>query len=559
MRQYTKRTIKRNFFAAMLLAPFVPVVLALSTGGYLYWNHAQQGVLDRLTLLSTHYVYMLDRYMEDCLGDLTLVGAGLSLNSDSSDLREILGSLTSKRKEIVDVALVDSEGAVQAYAGPNVYKGTHVVPGLWLDEALERGSSISGVMSGQLGLPHYVMSKRFSQEDKTFVLRISLDPEVFTQMLTNVREDGVDVFLINRKGEVVAGSGGQVLTREQELVDPVFLSRIGTAFWDPLSNAAYSSRVMRHAGWILAARKYSPSLYRATDSAFLFLGLSVLCGGIIVFLSSLYLTGYIEKMLQQRDDEREKLREQLYRAGRLAELGEMSAGFAHEINNPLQIMKSDQAYIEMLLHDFRERAGEDEQFLGDINEMGASLNQIKLQIDRCARITHSILSFGRAGNTEAQNIDLAKFIPEVLTMIKNKVQLSNIILRVNISPARLIVHVDPARLQQVLLNLLNNAMFAVSEVAGTRAGEIELSCVPEGVDKIRIAIKDNGCGIDANQQQLIFTPFYTTKPAGSGTGLGLSVCHGIVDSMKGVLDFTSEKGHGATFFLIIPRVSASAQ
>ena len=73
------------------------------------------------------------------------------------------------------------------------------------------------------------------------------------------------------------------------------------------------------------------------------------CGGIIVFLSSLYLTGYVEKMLQQRDDEREKLREQLYRAGRLAELGEMAAGFAHEINNPLQIMKSDQAYIEMLL------------------------------------------------------------------------------------------------------------------------------------------------------------------------------------------------------------------
>lgn len=557
MRQYTRQTIKRNFFAAMLLAPFVPVVLALGTGGYLFWNHAQQGVLDRLTLLSTHYVYMLDRYMEDCLGDLTLIGAGLSVNSSAADVREILVRLTDKRKEIVDLALVDSEGVVHAYAGPNVYKGTHVVPGLWLDEALERGSSISGVMSGQLGLPHYVMSKRFSHLDQTFVLRISLDPEVFTRMLLNLREEGVDVFLINRKGEVIAGSGGQVLTRELELVDPVFLSRIGTAFWDPLSNSAYSSRVMRHAGWILAARKHSPSLYRTTDSAFLFLGLSILCGGIIVFLSSLYLTGYVEKMLQQRDDEREKLREQLYRAGRLAELGEMAAGFAHEINNPLQIMKSDQAYIEMLLQDFRERAAEDAEFLGDVNEMGASLNQIKLQIDRCARITHSILSFGRAGNAEAQNIDLAKFIPEVLTMIQKKVQLSNITLRVNISSARLIVHVDPARLQQVLLNLLNNAMYAVSEVSDVRAGEIELSCVPESADKVRIAIKDNGSGIDEHQQQLIFTPFYTTKPAGSGTGLGLSVCHGIVDSMKGVLDFTSVKGQGATFFLIIPRSSSS--
>lgn len=559
MRQYTKRTIKRNFFAAMLLAPFIPVVLALGTGGYLFWSHAQQGVLDRLTLLSSHYVYMLDRYMEDCFGDMTLVGAGLSVNSSSADLREMLQDLTSKRKEILDVALVDSQGIVRAYAGPNVYKGTHVVPGLWLDEALERGSSISGVMSGQLGLPHFVMSKRFSQEDQAFVLRMSLDPDVFTQMLTNVREDGVDVFLINRKGEVVAGSGGQVLTREQALVDPVFLSRIGTAFWDPISNAAYSSRVMRHAGWILAARKHSPSLYRATDSAFLFLGLSIFCGGIIVFLSSLYLTGYVEKMLQQRDDEREKLREQLYRAGRLAELGEMSAGFAHEINNPLQIMKSDQAYIEMLLQDFKARAGQDADFMGDVDEMAASLNQIKLQIDRCARITHSILSFGRSGKSEAQNIDVAKFIPEVLTMIQKKIQLGNIALRVDIPPTRMVVHVDPARLQQVLLNLLNNAIYAASEVSHIRPGEILLACSAEGADMVRIAIRDNGPGIGEDQKTLIFTPFYTTKPAGSGTGLGLSVCHGIVESMKGVLDFTSVKGQGATFYILLPRVPSSLE
>ena len=75
---------------------------------------------------------------------------------------------------------------------------------------------------------------------------------------------------------------------------------------------------------------------------------------------------------------------------------------------------------------------------------------------------------------------------------------------------------------------------------------------------MRIAITDNGVGITPEQRQLIFTPFYTTKPAGSGTGLGLSVCHGIVSSMKGVLDFTSVKGQGSTFFIILPRVSFPA-
>ena len=180
----------------------------------------------------------------------------------------------------------------------------------------------------------------------------------------------------------------------------------------------------------MAVREYSPVFFRTAGSTVLFLVLSVLCGGIIVFLSSLYLTGYVEKMLRQREGEREQLREQLYRAGRLAELGEMAAGFAHEINNPLQVMKSEQAYMEMLLQDFRERAGSDAGLLADVEEMAGGVGQIKVQIDRCARITHSILSFGRAGEVEVQNVELARFIPEVLRMVQKKVQLNNIDLHV---------------------------------------------------------------------------------------------------------------------------------
>jgi Signal transduction histidine kinase regulating C4-dicarboxylate transport system len=116
----------------------------------------------------------------------------------------------------------------------------------------------------------------------------------------------------------------------------------------------------------------------------------------------------------------------------------------------------------------------------------------------------------------------------------------------------LIVHVDPGRLQQVVLNLLNNAIYAISEVSDGRAGEIVIACSPEGTDKVRIAITDNGAGISEDQRKLIFTPFFTTKPAGSGTGLGLSVCHGIVNSMMGVLDFTSAKARDRPFSALAP-------
>ena len=116
------------------------------------------------------------------------------------------------------------------------------------------------------------------------------------------------------------------------------------------------------------------------------------------------------------------------------------------------------------------------------------------------------------------------------------------------------MQVDPGRLQQVLLNLLNNAIHAVGDVTDGRTGDISLTCAPEGSDRVRISIRDNGMGITPENQKLIFTPFFTTKPAGSGTGLGLSVCHGLVDSMNGVLDFESVPGRGSTFFIVLPRV-----
>ncbi|AMD93160.1 sensor histidine kinase [Desulfomicrobium orale] len=553
MRQITSRIIKRNFFVALLLAPFVPVVLALGTGGYLFWNHVQQGGLDSLSLLARSHARMVDSYLDDCLGDLALV-EGRFAGGDKVEMRSVLENLQRKRGGITDVALVDQNGSVRGYAGPGVFKGTHTVPGRWLEEALERGSSVSGVMAGQMGLPYTVIARRISMGGEPFVLRASLDPEVFTRMVMDVREDGTEVFLVTRKGEIIAGSEGQTLIRERELFGPAFWDRVGGAFLDDRSGAAYASRVLKHAGWIVAVREYSPVFFRTADSTVLFLVLSVLCGGIIVFLSSLYLTGYVEKMLRQREGEREQLREQLYRAGRLAELGEMAAGFAHEINNPLQVMKSEQAYMEMLLQDFRERAGSDAGLLADVEEMAGGVGQIKVQIDRCARITHSILSFGRAGEVEVQNVELGRFIPEVLRMVQKKVQLNNIDLRVAVAASRLVVQVDPGRLQQVLLNLLNNAIHAVGDVTDGRTGDISLTCAPEGSDRVRISIRDNGMGVTPENQKLIFTPFFTTKPAGSGTGLGLSVCHGLVDSMNGVLDFESVPGRGSTFFIVLPRV-----
>lgn len=556
MRQYTVVTIKRKIFVAMLLVPLLPVLIALGTGSYVHSTYVHKNDLSHVSQIANSLSTTIDRYIHDCLGDLSLIGSSVFNIQNISNLKNILEIIQNKRKEILDIALIDAQGSVISYAGPVLFTGAHIIPGDWFAQALERGFGVGDVQIGQMGVPHFVLACRVLHDEQVYVLRIALDISVFDQILRGMREESVEIFLTNAEGELLAGDG-QVLTRERNLPQLENWSRQGRVFFDSDTGQAQASRVMSQIGWILTVRKHAALTFTSQDSVFLFLGLSMLGGGIVILFSSLYLSGYIEKMLQQRDMEREKLREQLYRAGRLAELGEMATGFAHEINNPLQIMKSDQAYIEMVLRDFQEHCADEPKCLEDITEMTSSVEQIKVQIDRCARITHSILRFGRAGTLDVQHVNLAKFIPEVLTMVRKKSQISGIDLRVEMASPKLIVNVDPGRLQQVLLNLINNAMYAIQEASDRRVGEIVLGCGLDKDGRVRIQVTDNGVGIGPEHQKLIFTPFFTTKPPGGGTGLGLSVCHDLVDQMNGVLDFVSRKGEGTTFFITLPRVPSA--
>jgi two-component system NtrC family sensor kinase len=254
--------------------------------------------------------------------------------------------------------------------------------------------------------------------------------------------------------------------------------------------------------------------------------------------------------MEEIDTEKEQLGQQLVRASRLAELGEMAAGFAHEINNPLQIMTSEQALVDTIFSDMIQRGELKES--QDLVDLKDSMDQIKLQIERCAKITQAILKFGRQSEPVSMDIDLVGFIPEVTSMIVKKASVNGITLREEISDNTPVVRGDPSMLQQVLLNLYNNATDAIMERHGTEGGELVIASAPDENGKVKISVTDNGIGISPENLKKIFAPFFTTKPVGKGTGLGLSVCYGIVDSMGGVMEVSSERGVGTTFTVRLP-------
>jgi two-component system NtrC family sensor kinase len=277
-------------------------------------------------------------------------------------------------------------------------------------------------------------------------------------------------------------------------------------------------------------------------------------GGITITALAYTLTSHIIRRMQQVDAEKQQLGLQLVRATRLAELGQMAAGFAHEINNPLQIMKSDRTLIEMIVSDLRKKGNLEEP---DVKDLEESLNQLKVQIERCAKITQTILEFGRKNEPEEKDVDVGAFISQVTSMISEKASVQGIRLKKEVSEQTPLLRADPSQLQQVLLNLLNNAIDAITERHGSEGGELSVQAGPAAGGRVRISVTDNGAGISPDNLKKIFTPFFTTKPPGKGTGLGLYVCYGIIEGMGGTMEVESQRGVGTTFIVHLPASGAA--
>jgi two-component system NtrC family sensor kinase len=252
------------------------------------------------------------------------------------------------------------------------------------------------------------------------------------------------------------------------------------------------------------------------------------------------------KELEKYSEDLEKAQASLIHSERLASLGQLSAGVAHELNNPLQIMKSEYSLIKDILADLeRDIKFPDPK---DLDFVKDSVEQIGLQIDRCKKIIDGLLKFARKPETSIRNVDLPPFIREVVSMVENRAQLENIRTTFAFDPDLPQFKTDPTQLQQVFFNLLNNAIDALK---GRPNGEIRIGVSRED-ESIIVSVADNGCGIAPENLEKIFLPFFTTKPVGQGTGLGLSTSYGIIENLGGKITVSSKLNEGTVFTVRLP-------
>jgi PAS domain S-box-containing protein len=232
-------------------------------------------------------------------------------------------------------------------------------------------------------------------------------------------------------------------------------------------------------------------------------------------------------------NDKKQMEQQIAQADKLAALGELSAGVAHEINNPLGIILG---YTQLMLK-------EDSGFEAD-------LKTIEKHVKNCKTVVSDLLSFSRKGSLEMGRVDVAQVIDGVIKFLSNHTDFRDVDIQTTLFRGKpLVISGNEQELAQVIINLIINACHAVK-----KKGRIEIE-TKQGADRqILITVKDNGTGIRKKYFPRIFDPFFTTKPVGQGTGLGLSVGYGIIRRHGGDITAKNREEKGATFTISLPGV-----
>ncbi len=565
--------LKRSILTNMIVIPFIPFLLAVGVSFYYFATTLEQNSTGSLKRIVEDHCEMIDSFLMERKSDLELVTNTYTFDEimENVAIDRIFENLRRRSGAFVDLGLFDSQGVHRRYSGKfQLLKGKEYKNEMWFKKVMQTGYYISDIFSGYRNVPHFVIAVKQGSGAGAWVIRATIDTLAFDRMVARVRIGKTgESYILNTAGisQTERRSGGiRIMEKDPEYVDFVDALQVSPLTAkdsvpgeniqtfiksDPAGDQyLYATTWLKNREWILVVRQEKRDAYKALYSALYITLMIMVVGGAVIVVAAIYMTEHILKRIDTLGMEKESLGNQLIRAVQLAEIGEMAAGFAHEINNPLQIIKGEHLLIETLLEEVSQllipTAKE------EVAEIKESMDQIKLQVNRCSEITHAILKFGRKKESKLEVLTPNEIIPEIIRMVEKKAHVEGIDIRQTIAPDTPLFKGDASQFQQVILNLVNNAMDAIVERHGTSGGVLSITSHITEHGNAEIKISDNGMGISQDNIGKIFSPFFTTKPVGKGTGLGLSVCYGIIKNFGGTMSVESEKGKGTTFVITLP-------
>jgi two-component system NtrC family sensor kinase len=465
-------------------------------------------------------------------------------------LSSLLNDLNFGFGGVSDLGVIDRNGRQVAYVGPYDLLGEDYTERESFRQARDRGTFVSGVFLGHRNEPHLAIAVRRDADPPGgdfLILRATVDIQRLVRTLEAFPAAPRDeVFLVDRHGilQTPSRAFGAPLERVR-FPAPGFSRR--TVSRDTRDDTG--RRILVASSGLTTDQCDTPFILvfvrdatDMTDRVLELLGdrivLFVLSTAGILLAVLLTVT-YMFNRLFESDQSKVRTILKLEQTDRLVSLGRLAAGVAHEINNPLAVINEDAGYARDLLTIPSANRSDGELLM--------HMDSIIESVDRCRVITRQLLGFARKVEVRIVAMDLPEMIESVLSLHRKEAEHRNIEVRVEVSEEIREIVTDRGKLQQVLLNLVNNAFQALDD-----GGRLEIVVSPAPNDAVRIAIADNGCGIPPEVREKIFEPFFTTKGEGRGTGLGLAISYGLVRKLRGSMSVTSEVGRGTTFTIELP-------
>jgi len=554
---YYKRQFRRFVFFTTV-SSIIPLLILGWIFNYFYTDFVRARTEGAFVTQLEQHCKLVDLFLEEQVSKLELAVRTHTKEflSDKANLISVFVNINEKKGAFTDLGLIDGEGRHLAYVGPYDLMDKNYSNSFWFQEIMTgppKQVYISDMFLGFREVPHFIIAVLGTDGSKRWILRATIETEVFRRIVEDVRIGSTgEVFLLNTQGiyQSNPSRGGKMLEQSAFPVMPftetvrVEVGRFGTSENPDRPPEQIASYVwLNNPRWMLVMRQnYSEALYDVNHVNYVML-IILHASAFIILIVTVLITRYMIRAMRKRDAEVDQANECFFQASKLASVGELSAGVAHEINNPLAIIN----FEGQILSDMEKTSDMASAFR---EQLLKSLARISNQVKRCKRLTHSLLKFSRQTEAVISDINLNTLIEEVVTLVEREASSSGVQLIVEPESGLPAIRADGSQLQQVFLNLLTNAIDAHQQTGyGSVRIKTKNSRESQGVE---VVVSDTGSGIPREIIDKIFDPFFTTKPVGKGTGLGLSICYGIVRKLGGQLSVESEVGKGSVFTVFLP-------
>ena len=492
----------------------------------------------------------LELFFDERISQLVTVANTHTIEAliDETYLNQLFNTIQSRSKSFIDISVIDQNGTHLAYVGPHYEKLKDVNYGdeEWFHSVMSSNVFISDVFLGFRKTPHFIIAVTRREGPRTWILRATINSDIIDNIVraAQLGKKG-DAFIINRNNvlQTAPRFSGTLFGKPNT---PDFGRAVGTNV-EKISAGGeetfFATSQISYPMWVLVIKEDAGEEMAPLVEARFVETIILIPGIILMVVGTILIARSMTNELLRIELEKAKSEDLIVQSSKMAALGKMAAGVAHEMNNPLQIISDQAGWMKDLLEE------EDVANSSNFQEYEECIRKIQRHLERCRSVTHRLLRFGRRMEPTQEMVDINDILSETVSFLETEARNRDIVIQTFYDTKLPRITTDQAQLQQVFLNIIDNAIDAIG-----KSGSIDIRTGQKDANpaEISIEVSDSGPGIPKDVLAKIFDPFFTTKSVNEGTGLGLSISYSIVQKLGGKIGVESEVGKGTKFTICLP-------